>query len=44
MAYIDQIRGATSSSLRGGNFHEISFDDVIVFIQPWYNFYANGHI
>jgi len=27
----------------GGNFHEISFDDVIVFIQPWYNFFANGH-
>ena len=22
----------------GGNFHEISFDDVIVLIQPWYNF------
>jgi len=21
-----------------GNFHEISFDDVIVLIQPWYNF------
>jgi len=20
-----------------GNFHEISFDDVIVLIQPWYN-------
>jgi len=29
-------RGATSSSFRGGgNFHEISFDDVIVLIQPW---------
>jgi len=27
----------------GGNFHEISFDDVIVLIQPWYNFSANGH-
>ena len=27
----------------GGNFHEISFDDAIVFIQPWYNFFANGH-
>jgi len=25
------------------NFHEISFDDVIVVIQPWYNFFANGH-
>jgi len=22
----------------GSNFHEMSFDDVIVFIQPWYNF------
>jgi len=22
----------------GGNFHEISFDDVIVLIRPWYNF------
>jgi len=28
----------------GGNFHEISCDDVIVLIQPWYNFFANGHI
>jgi len=27
----------------GGNFHEISFDDVIVLIQPWYNYFANGH-
>jgi len=28
-----------------GNFHEISFDDdVIVLIQPWNNFFANGHI
>jgi len=26
------------------NFHETSFDDVIVHIQPWYNFFANGHI
>jgi len=26
-----------------GNFHEISFDDVIVLIQPWDNFSANGH-
>ena len=26
----------------GGNFHEISFDDVIVLIQLWYNFFANG--
>jgi len=22
----------------GGNFHEISFDDVIVLIQSWYNY------
>jgi len=37
-------RGATSSSFRrGGNFHEILFDDVIVLIQPRYNFSANGH-
>ena len=28
----------------GGNFHEISFDDVIVLIQPWYNLFANGHV
>jgi len=27
----------------GGNFHELSFDDVIVLIQPRYNFFANGH-
>ena len=26
-----------------GNFHELSFDDVIVLIQPCYNFFANGH-
>jgi len=26
-----------------GNFHEISVDDVIVLIQPWYNFFANRH-
>jgi len=24
-------------------FHEISFDDIIAHIQPWYNFFANGH-
>jgi len=42
---ISLFMGATSSSYRGvGNFHEISFDDVIVIIQPWYNFFANGHI
>jgi len=28
----------------GGNFHEISFDDVIVLIRPWYNFFTNVHI
>jgi len=38
------VRGATSSSFRGDNFHEILFDDVLVLIQPWYNFFANGHI
>jgi len=39
-----QPRSATSSSFRGGsNFHEISFDDVIVLVQPWCNFFANGH-
>jgi len=27
----------------GGNFHEISFNDAIVLIQPWYNFFANRH-
>ena len=37
-------RGATSSSFRGGgNFHEISFDAIIVLVQPWYNFFTNGH-
>ena len=37
--YTDWIRGASSSSFRGGgNFHELSFDDVIVLIQLWYNF------
>jgi len=42
--YIALIRGATSSSFRGGgNFHELPFDDVIVLIQPRYNFFANGH-
>ena len=35
--------GATNSSFWGGNFHELSFDDVIVLIQPWYIFFANGH-
>jgi len=27
----------------GGNFLELSFDDVIVLMQSWYNFFANGH-
>jgi len=27
----------------GSNFHELSFDDVILLIQPWYNFFTNGH-
>jgi len=27
----------------GDNFHELSFDDVIVLIKPWYNFFAKGH-
>jgi len=27
----------------GDNFHELSFDDVIVLIQAWYNSFANGH-
>jgi len=27
----------------GVNFHELSFDDVIVLIQAWYNFFANRH-
>jgi len=25
------------------NFHKISFDNVIVLIQSWYNIFANGH-
>jgi len=29
---------------KGRNFHEIPFDDVIVLIQPKYNFFVNGHI
>jgi len=28
----------------GGKSHEISFDNIIVVIQPWNNFFANGHI
>jgi len=42
--HTQQSRGATSFSFQGGgNFHGILFDDVIVHIQPWYNFFANGH-
>jgi len=41
--YITSARDATRSSIRGGIFHELSFDDVIVLIQLWYNFFANGH-
>jgi len=26
-----------------GQFHELLIDDVIVLIQPWYNFFTNGH-
>jgi len=39
---ITDTRGANSSSFRGSNFHEISFKDVIVLIQPQYNFFVNG--
>jgi len=39
--YLDT--GAQPAFHFGGNFHEISFDDVLVLIQPWYNFCANGH-
>jgi len=28
----------------GGSFHQLSYNDVIVLIQPWYNSFANGHI
>ena len=39
------VTGASSSSFRGGgNFHERSFDDVIVLIQAWNNFFANGQM
>jgi len=31
------------SDLYVDNFHELSFDDAIVLIQTWYNFFANGH-
>jgi len=37
-------RGQPALHFGGGKFHEISFDDVIVLIQPWYNFFADGHI
>jgi len=35
--------GAQAAFHFRGNFHELSFDDVIVLIQLWYNFFANGH-
>jgi len=28
----------------GRQFHEVSFDDVIVLMKPLYNCFANGHI
>jgi len=37
------LRGATSSSFQGVNFHELSFDNVTVLIQTWCNSFANGH-
>jgi len=36
-------QGRNQLFILGGNFHDLSFDDVIVLIQPWYNFFANGH-
>jgi len=42
MSGLQQGRNQLSIS-GGGNFHEISFDDVIVLTQPWYSFLANGH-
>jgi len=45
MWYSLLIKVETSFSFRGeGNFHVLSLDDVIMLIQPWYNFFANGHI
>jgi len=36
-------RAQPALHFREGNFHENSFDAVFVPIQPWYNFFANGH-
>jgi len=36
-------KSATSSSFRGSTFHETSFYNVIVRIQPLHNFFINGH-
>ena len=36
-------QGRNQLFIPGGNFHEFSFDDAIVIIQPWYNFFVNGH-
>ena len=46
LAIVPWFESAAQPALHfgGGNFHEISFDDVIVLIQPWYNFFADGHI
>jgi len=35
-------QGRNQLFISGGNFHELSFDDVIVLIQEWYNIFANG--
>ena len=37
------VQGHSQLFVSGGNFHEISFDDIIVVIQLWYNFFANSH-
>jgi len=38
------LQGRNQLFISGGdNFHELLFDDVIMLLQPWYNFYANGH-
>ena len=42
-AFICLKQGRNQLFISGDNFHEISFDDVIVLIQPWYNFFTNGH-
>ena len=39
----DVMLGRNQLQFGGGNFHELSFDDAIVLIQPWYNLFANGH-